>query len=392
MNNFYKIEEICKVKGGKRIPAGETLQNEKNDHPYIRIVDMYQGKYIEHKNMLYVRDKYLNKIKNYTVKKGDVILAIVGNTLGIVSMIGDSLDGANLTENCCKFDKLDESLVTKQFLYYSLLSDFNQNQISRFKVGSSQPKLPMYNINQLIVPKKTIIEQNKITSFLESIDQMIINNNMIIEEYSSCLEELFDNIFINFSIPGKNIELKYCEELKMNIPINWRTSNVAELLSVVTGKEDANFSTPDGKYPFFTCSMDNYWCDEFAFDGSAILVAGNGELNVKYYEGKFNAYQRTYVLIPNERKYAGLIYLNVKKRIDSLKKGSNGSIVKFITKKDVENIGILIPDDEKLLEPINQLMHCIQMKNKEIDRLTKFKNFILPLLMNGQIKIENIVD
>ena len=66
------------------------------------------------------------------------------------------------------------------------------------------------------------------------------------------------------------------------------------LTNIVTGKEDANFSSPNGKYNFFTCSSNTLKCDEYAFNASSILIAGNGEFNVKHYTGKFNAYQRTY--------------------------------------------------------------------------------------------------
>ena len=51
MNEYYRIKDICKVKGGKRIPKGETLQKERNNHPYIRILDMYQGRML---NLIYI--------------------------------------------------------------------------------------------------------------------------------------------------------------------------------------------------------------------------------------------------------------------------------------------------------------------------------------------------
>ena len=69
-----------------------------------------------------------------------------------------------------------------------------------------------------------------------------------------------------------------------------------ELTEVITGKEDANFSASDGLYKFFTCSNTPLQCNEYAFDSSSILIAGNGDFNVKHYSGKFNAYQRTYVI------------------------------------------------------------------------------------------------
>ena len=61
------------------------------------------------------------------------------------------------------------------------------------------------------------------------------------------------------------------------------------LTDVVTGKEDANYSVPNGKYKFFTCSNDILCCDDYVFDSSSVLIAGNGDFNVKHYSGKFNA-------------------------------------------------------------------------------------------------------
>lgn len=177
-------------------------------------------------------------------------------------------------------------------------------------------------------------------------------------------------------------------KINQYIPVGWTVSFVKDLLPVVTGKEDANFSTPDGKYNFFTCSMDTLKCDNYAFDGNAILIAGNGDFNVKHYSGKFNAYQRTYVLIPEEKYYA-VIYVKASTMIQHFKTGSNGSIVKFITKGDVENIPIIIPDDNNLLLSLNQYVNAIEHNQTEIVQLIKLRDWLLPMLMNGQAAIEN---
>ena len=73
---------------------------------------------------------------------------------------------------------------------------------------------------------------------------------------------------------------------------------LGELCTITTGKFDANANNPNGIYPFFTCGEETLLIDTYAFDGEAILIAGNGDIgHTKYYNGKFNAYQRTYVLM-----------------------------------------------------------------------------------------------
>ena len=129
-------------------------------------------------------------------------------------------------------------------------------------------------------------------------------------------------------------------------------------------------------------------CDEYKFDGKAILIAGNGDFNVKYYDGKFNAYQRTYVLMPDE-KYIGILYQASKRKIECFKKGSNGSIVKFITKGDIDNIELTIPDDDKLFDPFNSILNFIHHNKIENFKLASLRDFLLPMLMNGQVTFKD---
>ena len=212
------------------------------------------------------------------------------------------------------------------------------------------------------------------------------------------MQTLYQRWFIEFNFPneeGKPYKssggkMVWNEELKQKIPEDWKVLSIKDVLNVITGKEDANFSTKDGKYKFFTCSNDILKCDVPAFNGKAVLIAGNGDFNVKYYDGEFNAYQRTYVLMPEDEKYIGEIYLNAINTINKFKKGSNGSIVKFITKGDVENIKILIPKDNRLLFELNKKLDQIQHFKKENEDLAELRDFLLPMLMNGQINVDDV--
>ena len=156
--------------------------------------------------------------------------------------------------------------------------------------------------------------------------------------------------------------------------------------TVRTGKHDANFATPDGRYAYFTCADEIMKCDEAAFSGDAILLSGNGNFIARYYSGDFNAYQRTYVLIPKDSRYFGLVYFSVKRVSESLAKRSAGSIVKFITKGDVE--GISVPRYNEKAAIINQCLKEALIGSRQISHLTRLRDFLLPMLMNGQVEIK----
>lgn len=170
--------------------------------------------------------------------------------------------------------------------------------------------------------------------------------------------------------------------------LSGRYTSASDFSEIITGKEDANYSVPNGKYKFFTCSKDTLTCNDYIWDTSAILIAGNGEFNVKHYTGKFNAYQRTYVLTPSQ-EYYGLLYMAALYRINSFKTASAGSIVKFITKADIENIPVFIPDDISYLEQMNTLISFQEKIILENEALISLRNWLLPILMNGQATISD---
>ena len=283
------------------------------------------------------------------------------------------------------------------FLYYLL--KYNKEYIASFGSGTTFKEVSgtvMKNI-EVNIPD-TIEEQKKIANILYSIDKKIELNNQINNNLEELMKTFYQRWFIEFEFPneeGKPYKSSggkfvYNDELKQEIPEWWKVKKAKELTDVITGKEDANFSTDNGKYKFFTCSNDTLKCDIPAYNGSAILIAGNGDFNVKHYTGCFNAYQRTYVLIPENINYYSAMYISAKNKIDTFKKRSSGSIVKFITKGMIEDINVIIPNDKKLLEELNKILFAIEKNNTENDKLTDLKNFLLPLLMNGQINVDDI--
>ncbi len=154
---------------------------------------------------------------------------------------------------------------------------------------------------------------------------------------------------------------------------------IKDFCPIITGKKDANEATGVGDIPFFTCSTDNLWTNEHSFDSNSVLVAGNGDFNVKHYKGKFEAYQRTYVLTPNEEKYVCLLYFVIKSKIQELTKNSRGSVISYITKDVLENLSFQLKGgmSDTYLVMFSSIINMIDLNNKEILALIKLKNLLL---------------
>lgn len=132
---------------------------------------------------------------------------------------------------------------------------------------------------------------------------------------------------------------------------NWETVQLKDIVQFKTGKLDSNAAEDGGQYPFFTCSPTTLEINTHAFDTEAVLLAGNnanGVFAVKYYKGKFNAYQRTYVITPLDESVVCVkwLYFRIKHVTSELQKMSVGTATKFLTKKILDAYEIELPPIE----------------------------------------------
>jgi len=179
---IVKLGSLAAVKGGKRLPKGVNLITTPNKHPYIRVRDLNNKHTLERDlSFEYVDDETQKGIARYIVSSGDIVLSIVG-TIGLVAIVGDSLHGANLTENCVKITELNG--VDRDYLYYYLLSAAGQAEIAKGTVGAVQAKLPIKNIQDIDILLPQMETQIKIAEILKKLDQKIetnakINDNLV---------------------------------------------------------------------------------------------------------------------------------------------------------------------------------------------------------------------
>lgn len=127
---------------------------------------------------------------------------------------------------------------------------------------------------------------------------------------------------------------------------------LGDLTTIKTGKLDANAASVDGKYPFFTCSREPLRISTFSYDCECVLVAGNGDLNVKYYNGKFDAYQRTYIIEGNGKGqlYIPYLYYFLNGYIDELRKQAIGGVIKYIKLENLTDALIELPSFDRQRE------------------------------------------
>ena len=208
-------------------------------------------------------------------------------------------------------------------------------------------------------------EQTHIADFLKKLDERITSQEKLVASLKKYKRGLLSNAFRNAS--------------------SWRKKRLGEICCIRTGKLDANAMVNDGKYPFFTCARERYSIDTYAFDTDALLISGNGA-NVGYihhYTGKFNAYQRTYVLdqFQEDINYVH-VFLNrfLSSRIDAEKKAGNTPYIVLSTLSDME---IYIPDEtttKQLVDLFTQIENRISYSATVLEYLSSQRRGLLQQL------------
>ena len=176
------------------------------------------------------------------------------------------------------------------------------------------------------------------------------------------------------------------------IPEGWEVQHLGNVAAITTGRKDVNEGNPAGEYPFFTCSRTHTFSDRYSFDTEAIMIAGNGEVgNLHYYAGRFEAYQRTYVVhkfsLPVRYLWHQLDY----RLTESLGLGKIGSSIPYIKKENLTGFTFPIPPTETEQHAIAEALSDVDTLMGSLDRLIAkkrdLKQAAMQQFLTGQTRL-----
>lgn len=161
---LVKLEDVCDVKGGKRLPSGTDFAKQCTPYPYIRVVDFQDGS-INDSQLKYLDKDTQRQIYRYIINKEDVFISIAG-TIGVVGVIPEYLDGANLTENAARLVINDKTSLCRDYLSVFLRSPIGRDAIKLRTNTVGQPKLALERIRSISIPLPPLSEQKRIAAIL----------------------------------------------------------------------------------------------------------------------------------------------------------------------------------------------------------------------------------
>ncbi len=416
----YKLGEILDVTRGASL-SGEFYATEGE---YIRLTcgnfDYQNNCFKENKskdNLYYTGDFR----SEFLMGKGDIITPLTEQAIGllgstaIIPESGKYIQSQDVAKIICKEDLLD-----KDFAFYLISSTLVKQQLSaaaqQTKIRHTSPD----KIKDCTVWIPELAEQKRIGKLLRSLDRKIELNRAINQNLEAMAKQLYDYWFVQFDFPneeGKPYKssggkMVWNEMLKREIPENWHSDNIcliADILSGGTPSKQINEYWNCGHIPFFGPTDYNgsmfqlqtadkitesglQHCSSSLFEENTIIITARGSIGKLVIVGTPMAMnQSCYALKSKNEEYEYLYFLTIQ-LIESLKAKGSGSVFKSIIASDIENTMLCVANKEIIslfCDKVSTVMKQIKKNTQEMIHLTKQRNELLPLLMNGQVSVNS---
>ena len=352
-------------------------------YPLLRIADMMDSNF----------SKFVSKDVNSSViaNPQDIIYTRTGQ----IGLAFRGMQGVVHNNSFIVSLKTDE--LEKDYLYTVLNSNFVKKQAISQAKNSVQPDLTHTMFKSMVIPipgsKK---EQNRISKIINNINQKIQINNQINQELEAIAKTLYDYWFVQFDFPDQNGKpykssggkMVYNPELKREIPEGWGVEKLSHFLTIKNGKDHKHLQ--DGKFAVYGSGGIMRMVTDYLYSGESILFPRKGTLNnVMYVNEKFWTVDTMFYSEVNKNNSSLYVFYSVKD-ID-FNKLNTGTGVPSMTSSILYDLNIIVPE-ENILEKFNTIVkqnyETIKLNSIQNQELTQLRDWLLPMLMNGQVKVE----
>ena len=344
----------------------------------VRVSDLTASAIKQDNQMTFIDSSKSAKYAPCKINCGDIIITTVGSKPDLLeSAVGRGIlvteNGQGLlNQNLLKLNYSDK--INNGFLFRQINSERYIAHIKNIQRGNAnQSNITLKDLFEFDVFITETEEQTKIANFLTAVDEKITQltqkQDLLTKYKKGVMQQIFSQ------------ELRFKDDDGQDFP-EWEEKLLGQLCSITTGKLDANAMVEDGQYRFYTCAREYYQIDKYAFDTEALLISGNGANvgYIHYYKGKFNAYQRTYVLDNFEQniifvKYFLDEFLHV--RIFKEAKEGNTPYIVMGTLTDMEIKIPPLPEQTKIANFLTAVDEKITATQNQLQAVKQYKQGLL---------------
>jgi len=333
------------------------------------------GNHIDYSDGVYVNKAIPEKL---IVKEGDILVCARNGSRGLIGKNAyiDKISAGNSFGAFMSVYRTSSSPFVFQFFQ----SEPFRKQIYR-NLGATINQITTKNLNEFIIPFPPLPEQKKIAEILGKWDDGIETVEKLIAAKKKLKKALMQQL-----LTGK----KRFKEFEGQ---EWEHVNLENLCKIKTGKKDVNEGNSTGEYPFFTCAKEITYSDTFSFDTKAILIAGNGEVgHCRYYEGKFEVYQRTYVLHKFCRCDIAFLFQYLRLFLErKVQREKQQGAMPYMKLGLLTHFKINLPpqkEQQKIASVLNAADKEIELLNNKLQALKNQKKGLMQKLLTGQIRVK----
>lgn len=351
---------------------------------FINVLDILNNEYITFDKIIGKVDIDQITLSKYAVNYGDILFQRSSETreeVGTANVYLDNNSEVTFGGFVIRGKKIKDYFPI--FVNKVLKNSIVRNQITSKAGGSTRYNVSQEILEDVLIPFPAIQEQEKISQVLMTWDEAIEKQEQLIEQEKEFKKGMMQKIFSR--------ELRFEDENRDNYP-EWEYKKLGLLCNINTGKLDANAMIKNGKYRFYTCAREHYYINNFAFDTDALLISGNGA-NVGYihhYKGKFNAYQRTYVLDNFKENIIFIKYIlnkDLKKRIKQEKNQGNTPYIVLETLTGMKLNIPSLPEQEKIANLFSTIDEKLEVLEQKLVELKEQKKGLMQKLLTGEVRV-----
>ena len=364
-------------------------------------------------NLDFITKEKDNLLRNGKLQRDDIVLTTRG-TVGNVALYSQEVPFSNIRINSgMVIIRVNKNFWYPYFIYLFFQSHLFKKQISRLISGSAQPQLPISILETVNIPQLTLDEQKEIIFNIKSIDQKIQINNQINQELEAMAKTLYDYWFVQFDFPDENGKpykssggkMVYNDQLKREIPEGWGVEKLENIANITMGQspKGTSYNEVGEGMLFFQGSTDFGWrfpvARQYTTEPSRIAEEDDILLSVRAPVGTLNIADTRCCIgrglaAINSKVGANSYIFNVmqdfKKLFDMM--NSVGTTFGSITKDDLYSLKLIYPPNELLMKfdkSVNSFDREIKNRSRQNQELSQLRDWLLPMLMNGQVKVED---
>ncbi len=414
LGNHVFVTKLAGFEHSKYIQFNETKRKVKDDDiPLVQGQNIRNGNFIEKYNY-YISKKISDELIRSKLNKKCILIPYVGSNLGEVGIFYHPYD-CHMASNIAKIELIDDYFDIEYLKYY-LQSPIGQSYLFVDKQGSAQPNITMQSIRNTLIIDKPKEEQLKIVKSLKEIDDKININTQINNNLEELMQTLYQRWFIEFNFPNEDGnpykssggKMIWNEELKHEIPEGWNVENLIDNINWIGGSQPPKstfiYEKKDGYIRFIQNrdydkedhityikeSKSNQLCTRTDIMMDKYGDAGKTRFGL---EGAYNvALSKIDVKNKNLKEYIRY-FLSSNSIYTYLHNSCIASTRASLNESNLSFLKIVIPNEKILLEFNNIAIKNMDMllKNKdESKKLTELRDFLLPMLMNGQINVDDV--